>query len=149
MTDEGLQSAVPAGEALRYTVDLRTGGTAGLTDDRLLVLNEERVSAELDAIEEVTVQSLDWFLVVLSVLLVGFGLYSTRIHLLGGAAFALFGLASCYWTYRNRDEMLVRVHGRASPIKLYPTETEPFRAALERALDRRQAKLDAEAESGR
>jgi hypothetical protein len=149
MTLDLLEAALDEGEALRHHSLLRTGGTAGLTDDRLLVLDEERVSAELDAIEEVTVQTLDRFLVVLSVLLVGFGLYSTRMHVLGGVAFALVGLASCYWTYRNRNEVLVRVRGRANPLKLYPVETEPFRAALERALDRRQAKLDAEAESGR
>lgn len=149
MTLDRLQSAVPAGEALRYHGDLRTGGTVGLTDERLLVADEAEVSVELDTIEEVTVETLDWFLVVLSVLLVGFGVYATREHLLGGVAFALFGLASCYWTYRNRNEVLVRVRGRATPLRLYPAETEPFRTALERALDRRQAELDAEAESGR
>lgn len=144
MTFDRLQSAVPAGEALRYHADLRTDGAVGLTDDRLLVVDGETISVELDAIEEVTVETLDWFLVVLSVLLVGFGVYSTRLHLLGGVAFALFGLASCYWTYRNRNEALVRVRGRATPIKLYPAEIESFQAALERALDRRQAELDAE-----
>ena len=134
MSFERLQAAVPEGEALRYHAPLRNGGTVGLTDKRLLVVDAAATSVELDSITEVSVQSFDWFLGILSVALFGFGLYSTRMHVLGGTAFAAAGLVSLYLTYRKRNEVFVQVTGRPKPLKLYLAEAEAFQEAFGRTM---------------
>lgn len=142
MTYDELQTAVPEGEALRFTNTLRTDEHIGLTDARMLIVTDEVTSIEYDRIEEVTFQSIDWFLVVSSVLLVGFGVYATQMNVLGGLVFVLFGLASLYRTYGKRGEMLVQVRGRAKPLRLYPDDLPEFQRAVEKAIERRQAIVD-------
>ena len=134
MAFDQLEAAVPDGEALRYNVALRTGGSVGLTDDRLLVVDEQVTSIELDTVVEVTVQSFDWFLGILSVVLVVIGFLATADSVLGGAAFVLVGLASLYRTYRNRGEVYVQVNRRAKPLKFYPVEVEAFQKAMGRVM---------------
>lgn len=145
MTATDLQRAVPEGEALRYHAPLRAGGRVGLTDERLLVDDDGEVdSIPLLTIEEVTVESFDWFLGVLSALLVGFGLYSLPRSAVGGFAFALFGLASLYRTYGKRNEVSVRVRNRPKPVRFYSAEREDFQRAIAGALDAHEARLDRE-----
>lgn len=131
---ENLRRAVPAGEALRYQAPLRTGGHLGLTDDRLLLANEgdadDTESIALDAVAEITVESFDWFLGVLSVALVGFGVVSLPRNVVLGAIFALLGVASLYRTYRRRGEVAAHVNGRAKPRRFYPADVAGFQAAV-------------------
>lgn len=136
-----LCEAVPDGEALRFEASLRRGGRTGLTDERLLVVDAEAVSVRLDAVESVEIEEFDWFLGGLSVALAGFGLWATRMHLLGGLAFAAAGVASLSLTYRKRGRVTVSVGGRAKPLAFYVDDPEAFAAAMGAALDRFEAEL--------
>ena len=144
--ESDLQEALGSGEALRYQVPLRDGGKVGLTDERLLIDDGEPRSVDFENLEEITVQQLDWFLVVLGVLIVGFGLYSIDRSVLLGLAFVLAGLVSLYRTYSKRGEALIQVHGRGKPLRLFPEDLDGFQSATQQALEQRQAVLDAAAE---
>lgn len=135
MTSKELQNQVTDGEALRYHAPLRQGGQVGLTDERLLVDDDDLIAFPLPQISEVSIESFDWFLGVLSIVLVAFGIVSVPSNLYGGLSFALVGIGSLYWTYRNRGEVLVRLGDRPKPIRFHPKNTERFQEALSAALD--------------
>lgn len=143
MSTDRLQAAVPSGEALRYSDELRGSGAVGLTDERLLVVEDEVTSVELPSVDSVELQAFDWFLGFMSVLLVGLGLFLTRESVLGGLGLAAAGVASLYLTYRKRGEASVVVRGRAKPIKLHPDDLRGFREAFERAVARYEAEMEA------
>lgn len=132
--------ALAEGATVRERLPLRTGGSVALTDDDLFVVtadssgDEEVTRVALDDVAEVTVEDLDWFLAVLSALLVGYGLYSIPRSALLGLAFAAFGAASLYWTYRKRGKARIRVVGRPKPISVFPADTGAFSDAVEPAL---------------
>lgn len=142
MDTERLESAVPEGEALRYAGNLRTGGSVGFTDERLLVIEEEAHSVELGSVDEVRFQDLDYFDAVLGVVLVGFGLYSLQRSIPLGLLFAGAGIGSMYLTYRKREKASVIVHNRAKPLVLYPEDGQGFYSAFERALDTYRARVE-------
>jgi hypothetical protein len=130
MTD--VTEALASDERVRERLTLRTGGSVAVTDDRLLVnADDELTRIELDEVTEVTVEDFDWFLGVLSVLLVGYGLYSIPRSALLGLVFAAFGAASLYWTYRKRGKARIKVVGRSKPISVFPADTDAFYDALE------------------
>ena len=134
-SERELRRALSDDERVTDRLSLRTGGTLVLTDDRLLVDADDEVTAvELDDVAEVTVEDYDWFLLVLSVSLVGYGLYSTRRDFAIGVAFAGFGAASLFWTYRKRGKVRVKVEGRAKPLSVFPEDTDGFKSAMETAL---------------
>jgi len=136
MSVDRLQSALGEGEALRFNAVERRGGVVGLTDERLVIVSEDEVTVvPFENVDEATVQSFDWFLGLMSVLLVGFGVYSTRMNVLAGLAFAVAGLASLYLTYRKRGRVRIRLHTRAKPVTVYLSETDSFEAAFERQMD--------------
>jgi hypothetical protein len=148
MADDRLRSAVPDGEALRYEGRLRRGGRVGLTDERLLFVRDDGdppTSVELVGVESVELQDFDWYLAVLSVLLVGFGAVSTTRNPLAGVAFGLVGLASLALTYRKRDRAVVRLHSRAKPVELYPDDASGFYDALDRGLELARARVEDDA----
>ncbi|WP_276302159.1 hypothetical protein [Halorussus lipolyticus] len=119
-------------DEIRERLPLRTGGTVVVTDDRLLVsADDEITSIALDDVAEVTIEAFDWFLAVLSVLLVGYGLYSIPRSVLLGGAFAVFGAGSLYWTYRKRGKARIKVADRPKPISVFPADTAAFADALE------------------
>jgi len=125
MTD--VTDALEPGETVRERLSLRTGGSVTVTDDRLLVAADgELTGVELDEVTEVTVEEFDYFLGVLSVALVGYGVYSLSRNAALGLAFATFGAASCYWTYRKRGKARIKVAGRSRPISVFPADTESF-----------------------
>lgn len=115
-----------------YEGALRTGGSVTVTNDRLLVErpDEPSVAVSLSDVVEVTVQDVDWFLVVMSLGLVGFGLASLGRNAVAGVGFALAGAASTYLTYRKRGALRVSVAGRTKPLKLYPAAPESVASAL-------------------
>ncbi|WP_135854051.1 hypothetical protein [Halorussus salinus] len=136
-----ISDALPDGESVRERLSLRTGGSVALSDDYLLVVTDadsddpDLTRVALDDVAEVTVEEFDTFLAVLSVLLVGYGLYSVRGSALLGLAFAAFGAVSLYWTYRKRGKVRIRVEGRAKPISVFPADTDAFAEALRPLLD--------------
>lgn len=128
-----LRDGLGPGEALRFETALRDG-RLGLTDDRMLVLGDEAVSVPFDNVREVTIQSIDWYLIVLSVVLLGIaGVVLPNDPLLGGA-FALFAVGNGYWTYRKRNRVRVKTHSKPKPITFYVEDPEALSDALERAL---------------
>lgn len=134
--------ALEPDETVRERLPLRTGGAVVVTDDRLLVESDELTRVDLDDVAEVTVEDFDWFLGVLSALLVGYGLYSVPRNAALGLAFAAFGGASLYWAYRKRGKARVRVVGRPKPISVFPADAAAFYDALEPVL------VEAEVEEG-
>jgi hypothetical protein len=116
----------------QYEGALRTGGSVTVTSERLLVErpDEPSVAVSLSDVVEVTVQDVDWFLVVMSLGLVGFGAASLGRNAVAGAGFVLAGAVSTYLTYRKRNALRVSVAGRTKPLKLYPEAPERVADAL-------------------
>lgn len=138
-----LEAMVEAGEALRFHSALRRGGRVGVTDDRVIVLRSgETTSVELGTIAEITVQSFDWFLGILSAVLVGFGVLSFDRSVVGGLLFLAFGLASLYWTYRKRGQVQLHLHNRRKAVTFSIEETDAFRDAMDTALEPHRARSD-------
>ncbi|WP_435182025.1 hypothetical protein [Halorussus sp. AFM4] len=136
MTD--VSDALAEGETVRERLALRTGGSVALTDDHLLVVTDAGAGADaritrvaLDDVAEVTVEEVDYFLAILSVLLAGYGLYSVPRNAALGLAFAAFGGLSLYWTYRKRGKVRIRVAGRPKPVSVFPADTGAFVDGLE------------------
>lgn len=146
MTSVGdLEARVEAGEALRFHTSIRRGGRVGVTDDRVIIVRDDGTeSVRLEAIAEVTVQTFDWFLAILSVVLIGFGLLSLRRSVLGGLAFTAFGVGSFYWTYRKRGKVQLHLHQSRKAVTFSIAASEEFQDALGRALDRFREKHDLE-----
>jgi len=148
MASERLESAVPDGEALRYTASLRGGGAVGLTDERLLIADDEVTSVEFASVRGVTGREVDWFVAVLSVALVGIGLLSgVEDGPLVGAAFVAAGVASVLLVYRKRGKVTVNVHGRGKPLAFHVDSTDEFLDHMGELLDRYEARMDAEADA--
>lgn len=148
MSDSRLRSIVPEGERLRYSGSLRGGGVVGLTEERLVLVQEsgsEPTSVELRNVDSVDFQDFDYFVGVLSVLLVAFGAVTALSNLLGGVAFGAAGLGSLYLSYRKRDRAMVRTHSRPKPLTLYPEDASAFHDALEETLDEFRLREDLEA----
>lgn len=145
MAVSDLEAELRSREALRYHTPLRHGGIVGLTDERLLVRTaDEGTSVSFEDIGEVTIQEFDWFLAVLSVLLVGFGLLSFSRDVLFALVFTGLGVASLYWTYRKRGRVRLQVDGRAKPVAFSLDATDEFHDRLGRALDDYDLRDDAD-----
>lgn len=135
-TAADLEAHVESGEALRFQARLRRGGRVGVTDDRVLVVRDGgTTSIQLGTIAEVTVQSFDWYLAVLSAFLVGFGVLSADQHVLGALVFVAVGVASLYWTYRKRGKVQLHLHNRRKAVTFSMDATEAFRDAMQTALE--------------
>ncbi|WP_135830050.1 hypothetical protein [Halorussus halobius] len=133
MTDA--TDALEPGETVRERLALRTGGSVTVTDDRLLVAADgDLTRIALEEVAEVTVEEFDHWLGVLSVALVGYGLYSVSRNVALGLAFVAVGAGGCYWTYRKRGKARIEVAGRSRPISVFPTETDALVAALDPAM---------------
>jgi hypothetical protein len=147
-TAADLEGHVESGEALRFQAPLRRGGRVGITDDRVLVVRDDgTTSIQLGTIAEVTVQSFDWFLAILSAVLVGFGVLSFERSAVGGLVFAGFGIASLYWTYRKRGQVQLHLHNRRKAVTFSMDATDEFRGALDTALEPYRDRLDDETRS--
>lgn len=143
-----LEEAVESGEALRFQAPLRRGGRVGVTDDRVLVVRpEETTSVELGAIREVTIQAFDWFMGLLSAVIVGFGVLSFERSVVGGLLFVAFGLGSLYWTYRKRGQVQLHLHERRKAVTFSLDATEAFHDKLGAALERYEERLETEPSS--
>lgn len=134
-SDGTAADTVPPIDTERYTGTLRTGGTVVLGADRLVVdRGDEPVVVDLDDVVEVSLQDIDWFLAVMSVALIGFGLLSLDRSVLLGGAFAVAGAVSLALTYRKRYTLRVQVTGRTDPLRCFPADPRALLAELEQAL---------------
>jgi outer membrane protein assembly factor BamB len=128
---DDLGAHLESGEALRFHASIRGGGRVGVTDERVLVARPDEItSVHLGTIREVTIQAFDWFMGVLSVVLVGFGLLSFDRSVLGGLLFVAFGLGNLYWTYRKRGQVQLHLHNRRKAITFSLDADDEFQAAL-------------------
>jgi hypothetical protein len=127
----------PDGERFEFTTDLRRGGWVGITSSSLVVATDEQYRVAADDIQEVTFEDVDWFVGILGLVIVGYGLYSIQFDALFGLGFAAIGVGSLYLTYRKRNRVRIRVVGRPKPLTVYPESMEPLRQALEPVLAQR------------
>lgn len=116
---------------------LRRGDRIELREDALIVrgVKDENLRVELDDVVEVTRRRVDWFTGVLSVVLVGIGLFLTQESIVGGLLLAGAGVVSVYLTYRRRDEINLRIRGRTKPLQIYPQNGDRFYGDLGRLLE--------------
>lgn len=111
---------------------LRRGGKLELMEDALRVTDDdESIRVPYEKIVEVSHSSIDFFLGILSLALVGFGILSLERNALAGLAFTVIGFASLYRTYGRRGQLKFRVQGRAKPLIVYPEQAEATYNALE------------------
>ncbi|EMA53238.1 MULTISPECIES: hypothetical protein [Halococcus] len=102
---------------------LRRGGWIGYNQEGVYVDrdDETKIKIEHANVTQVGLKSAEWDLVVMSLLLVGLGVFVgvTRNPLVG-VGFAVVGLASLYWSYRKRHELVIHVANERKPIAVYP-----------------------------
>jgi len=126
------------GDAVDVTrMTLRGGGWIGYTPDALYVeRDDEKVKVEHEHVTEVALRSLQWDLVIMSVLLVGVGGYvvATRNPLVG-IAFAGIGCLSLYRTYSNRYALIIRVENEPKPVTVHPTHPVECHETLVATID--------------
>jgi len=96
--------------------------------------DEEVVSIPLESVSELTKQSIDWFLLLMDIAIVAFGLFSLARTLLGGVGFLLAGVVSLALTWRRRGRVRVRTHARPKPMDTYPASPAAFLGAVDDAL---------------
>ncbi|UHQ98452.1 hypothetical protein HYG81_22970 (plasmid) [Natrinema zhouii] len=124
------------GERLHYRGGLRSGDEIAVTDRRVLVRGaDETTSVPYTNVSEISNESFDWFLTILSLALVGFGLYSIGENAFIGIGMTLFGLWSVYRTYRHRDRVRIHTHSQAKPVEVFPEEVEALYDELEPAIE--------------
>ena len=103
---------------------LRRGGWIGYNETGVYVDrdDETRIKIQHGNITQVGLKSAEWDLVVMSVVLVGVGVFvGTTRNPLVGTGFAAVGVASLYWSYRKRHELVIHVANEPKPIAVYPT----------------------------
>lgn len=124
------------GERLYYRGGLRKGGEIAVTEKRILVRSDDELtSVPYTNVSEVSNESFNWFLTILSGALVLFGLYSVPEHALLGTGFATAGLWSLYRTYRHRGRVRIHTHSQAKPVEVFPEDVDNLYTELEPAID--------------
>lgn len=114
-------------------MSLRPGGWIGYDDDSVFVQHEDDAGFKIarDDIARLTLNPVEWDLAVMSLLLVGIGVYVgvTRNPLVG-VGFVAVGAWSLYRTYRKRYELVVYVDDQPKPVSVYPSHPKECHATL-------------------
>lgn len=132
--DDPSRSPTDAFERAAVRSPLRFGGEIALVEDAILIdRDDEKVQVNYDNVTQVTVRDYDYFLGVLSVTLVGFGIWFARDNPLA-LLFSVAGVLSAYQVYRKRNEIVVHVKNRPKPIRLHPENFTPVIKHLEPAI---------------
>jgi len=122
-------------------MSLRGGGWIGYSEDAVYVDegDDDRVKIAHDAIEAVTLRTLEWDLAVMSLLLVAVGAFLalTRNPPVG-LVFAAGGAVSAYRTYRNRHELGIRIRNRPKPFTVHPEHPTQCLRTLEKTVGSHQ-----------
>lgn len=126
-TDEALD--------LRRQVPLRIAdGWTGFDGEALYVERDgERVRVAFANVTELSYRDTDYFIAVLSLVLVGFGVWFLRESPFS-LLFSVVGVASLYRLYRHRGEVVVRVADRPKPLTFHPEAGGGFYDALAEAV---------------
>ncbi|MFB6298575.1 MAG: hypothetical protein ABEH56_08660 [Salinirussus sp.] len=127
------------GEVTLTRTPLRFGGWIGYDDEAIYVDrdDDEKLKIRHPNVIGIVLNGYQWDLIVMSALLVGVGAFvaATRNPPVG-VVFGAVGVASVYWTYRKRYELVIRVEN-AKPVSVYPTEPvechERLAALIERS----------------
>ncbi|AUV81601.1 hypothetical protein C2R22_08000 [Salinigranum rubrum] len=103
---------------------LRSGGWIGYDEESVFVQPDEEQGYKIARadIARITLNPVEWDLVVMSLLLVGIGGYVgfTRNPLVG-VGFLAVGVWSVYRTYSNRYELVLYVDDQPKPVSVHPT----------------------------
>ena len=135
MTEQDIHDALADDEEFAATFTLRNGGEVGLTPRGVFVAqNGEITNVDAEAITEIVRETYDWFLIVMSFVLVGFGAMTLERNVLAGIGFAAFGVGNFYLTYRKRNPIRIHVRGRRRPITVRAEDPERAYAAMESLL---------------
>lgn len=125
-----------AREATITRMGLRRGGWVGYNEVGIYVDqdNGERLKIRHGDVTQIELKTVEWDVVVMSLLLVAIGGYvGATQNPLVGIGFSVVGLASLYWSYRKRYKLVVRVEGERTPVSMYPTHpTECHETLAER-----------------
>lgn len=113
-------------------MSLRKGGWIGYSDDAVFVRRDDQgIKIRRTDIARITLNPIEWDLVVMSVLLVGIGLFvGTTRNLLVGVGFLAVGCWSLYRTYGNRYELIIRVQNEPKPVSVYPVQPKACHETL-------------------
>jgi hypothetical protein len=114
-------------------MNLRGGGWIGYGDDAVYVDrgDGDRVKIHNDAVTEIALRWVEWDLAVMSVLLLGVGVFvAVTRNPPVGVAFAAIGAASCYWTYRQRWELVIHITDQRKPVAVHPEHPEKCKDRL-------------------
>jgi len=119
--------AQPGNLDLTRQVPLRLAdGWAGFDDDALYIERDaERTRVGFDDVSELAYRDADYFVVVLSLVLVGFGLWFLPRNP-ASLLFSLVGVGSLVRLYRHRGQLVVRSPGRAKPLTFHPADAPAF-----------------------
>lgn len=124
------------GERLHYRGGLRSGGEIAVTDRRVLVVGSDEVtSVPYTNVSEITHEWIDWLLVIMSLALAAFGVYSVSENAIVGLGLTAFGCWSVYRTYRHRDRLRIHTHSQAKPIDVHPENVDRLYDELEPAME--------------
>jgi hypothetical protein len=114
-------------------MDLRSGGWIGYDEESVFVQPAEEQGYKIARgdIARITLNPIEWDLVVMSLLLVGIGGYVvfTRNPLVGVGFFAV-GLWSAYRTYTKRYELVLYVDEQPKPVSVHPTHPKECHATI-------------------
>lgn len=137
------------GERLNYRGGLRSGDEIAVTDRRVLVRrDDETTSVPYTNVSEVSNESFDWFLAILSLVLAGFGVYSIGENALVGIGIVLFALWSVHRTYRHRDRVRIHTHSQPKPVEVFPEDVDGLYDELEPAIEAVRADRERDAADG-
>ena len=125
-----------AREATITRMGLRRGGWVGYNEAGIYVDRDdgERLKIRHGDVAAIELKTVEWDVVVMSLLLVAIGSYvGATQNPFVGIGFGVVGLASLYWSYRKRYKLVVRVEGERTPVSVYPTHpTECHETLAER-----------------
>lgn len=114
---------------------LRTGGWLGYGDDAFYVVDDDRIKLRDEDVTRITLRTVEWDLVVMSLLLVGVGAYvSITGNTLAGIGFSVVGALSLYRTYRTRYAL--EIHAEGESLTVYPAHPKRCHDRLAERLER-------------
>ena len=113
-----------AGDTTITRMALRRGGWIGYNEEGVYVDRNggTKIRVRHGNVTQIALRGAEWDLVVMSLVLVGVGVFvgATRNPLVG-IGFAAVGVASLYWSYRKRHELVIHVANERKPIAVHPT----------------------------